>query len=244
MTGGPSDAMATLNREPLDSRRRITADFVADSLREAIQSGAIEDGAVLKQQAVADRFDISRVPVREAMRQLSAEGLIEMRAHHIAVVRGLTLDRIAEIYDYRALIEGHLLERAVPHIPVGVVSRLRVLEQEMRTITDHSSWLIRNAEFHGAMNEYADDATGLELVAKLRARVERYVRRWGGGLHRPREAGAEHEQILDHVMAGDAAGARDAVEHHVRSTGALLVAYGRSQQADRRLTRSVSEPHV
>lgn len=216
----------------IESGRRITADLVADSLREAIQSGVLEDGAVLKQSAIATMFDISRVPVREAMRQLQAEGLIEARAHHIAVVRGLTLERISEIYDYRALIEGYVLERAVPNIPVGVVKQLRSSEKLMHTASDHDEWLHLNSEFHRTMNQYANDATGLELIAQLKFRVERYMRMWGsgGGLHRPEEAGAEHVTILDHVARGDAEGARAAVERHIRSTGERLVAYGRSQQ--------------
>lgn len=227
-----STDLTMLKLGSIESGRRITADFVADSLREAIQSGALADGAILKQAAIADHFAISRVPVREAMRQLLAEGLIELRAHHIALVRGLTLERISESYDNRALIEGYLLERAVPNIPVGVVKQLRSSEKLMRAEPDHEQWLRLNAEFHRTMNQYANDTTGLELVAQLKSRVERYVRIWGsgGGLHRPEEAGAEHMEILDYVAVGDAKGARTAVEHHIRTTGERLVAYGRSQQ--------------
>lgn len=224
--------LAMIKLDAFEPGRRIAADFVADSIREAIQSGALADGAVLKQAAIADHFEISRVPVREAMRQLLAEGLIDLRAHHVAVVRGLTLERISEIYDNRALIEGYLLERAVPSIPVGVVKQLRADEKAMRSEDDHEEWLRLNGEFHRTMNQYARDVTALELVAQLKSRAERYVRMWGsgGGLHRPDEAGAEHVEILDFVAVGDAKGARAAVERHIRGTGERLVEYGRSQQ--------------
>jgi DNA-binding GntR family transcriptional regulator len=227
-----STDLTMLKLAAFEPGRRIAADFIADSIREAIQSGALADGAVLKQAAIADHFDISRVPVREAMRQLLAEGLIELRAHHIAVVRGLPIERISEIYDNRALLEGYLLERAVPNIPVGVVKQLRATERTMRSEDDHQEWLRLNGEFHRTMNQYAHDVTALELIDQLKSRAERYVRMWGtgGGLHRPEEAGADHVQILDLVAAGDARGARTAVEHHIRTTGERLVAYGRSQQ--------------
>lgn len=227
-----STDLTMLQLASFEPGRRIAADFIADSIREAIQSGALADGAVLKQAAIADHFDISRVPVREAMRQLLAEGLIELRAHHIAVVSGLPIERISEIYDNRALIEGYLLERAVPNIPVGVVKQLRATEKTMRSEYDHQEWLRLNGEFHRTMNQYARDVTALELIDQLKSRAERYVRMWGtgGGLHRPEEAGADHVQILDLVGAGDAKGARTAVEHHIRTTGERLVAYGRSQQ--------------
>src|SRR5204862_1479248 len=117
--------------------RRITADYVADALREAIHRGALADGAVLNQAALASHFGVSRVPVREAMRQLQAEGLIETRAHRLAIVRGLDIDRIVEIYDLRALIEGYLIERAVPLIDDPTLREARALEAEMREVGDH-----------------------------------------------------------------------------------------------------------
>lgn len=210
--------------------RRITADFVADSLREAIQQGTIAVGAVLNQAAIAEHFSVSRVPVREAMRQLFAEGLIELKAHHVAIVRGLTFEHFSEIYDNRALIEGYLLERAVSNIPPEVIKKLRVKEKAMRLESNHLKWLKLNADFHRTMNQYANDSIGLELITQLKARAERYVNIWSGGqgMHRPEEAGSEHVEILDRISEGDAVGARMAVERHIRSTGERLVAYGQS----------------
>ena len=227
-----STDLTMLKLDSFEPGRRIAADLIADSVREAIQSGALPDGAVLKQAAIADHFEISRVPVREAMRQLLAEGLIDLRAHHTAVVRGLTFERISEVYDNRALIEGYLIERAAPNIPVGVVKQLRATEKTMRTEEDHKEWLRLNGEFHRTMNQYAHDVTGLELVAQLNARAERYVRMWGSGsgLHRPDEAGADHVEILNFVAEGDAQGARAAVERHIRTTGERLIAYGKARQ--------------
>jgi DNA-binding GntR family transcriptional regulator len=226
----PSTDLSAVKRDPSLQGRRITADYVADGLREAIQSGRLADGAVLNQAAIAEHFGVSRVPVREAMRQLLAEGLIESEAHHIAVVRSTPLARIQELYDYRALIEGYLTERAVPHLKPAQIKDLRAKEKAMRKVTDHSRWLRLNSEFHHGILAAADDETGLELVEQLRSRVERYVRMWssGEGIHRPDEAGKEHVKILDCIAAGDAAGAREAVEQHVRHTGERLVSYGES----------------
>lgn len=222
--------LSAVRRDPSLQGRRITADYVADGLREAIQSGRLPDGAVLNQAAIAEHFGVSRVPVREAMRQLLAEGLIESEAHHIAVVRGTPLERIRELYDYRALIEGYLTERATPRLSAAEVKELRRKERAMRKIADHAEWLRLNSDFHDAILRAAGDHTGLELVAQLRSRVERYVRMWrdGDGIHRPVEAGREHARILDRIAAGDAEGARAAVEAHIRHTGERLVAHGES----------------
>lgn len=213
--------------------RRITADYVADALRDAIQRGALEDGAVLNQAAIAAHFGVSRVPVREAMRELQAEGLIETQAHRLAVVRGLELARLVEVYDLRALIEGYLTERAVPRIDAKRLSELQRLDREMRSVEDHARWLELNARFHDLLYAASGDETALELVAQLRTRAERYVRLWsrGSGIHRPKEAGREHQQILRLVADGDGAGARRAIEEHIHHTRDRVVAQGERVRA-------------
>lgn len=220
--------LSAVKRDPTLQGRRITADYVADGLREAIQSGQLADSAVLNQAAIAEHFGVSRVPVREAMRQLLAEGLIESEAHHLAVVRGIPLERIRELYDYRALIEGYLTERATPLLSGKRVRELRAKDKTMRMTTDHVRWLRLNGELHETILRTAGDETGLELAGRLRSRVERYVLMWhdGEGIHRPAEVGEEHGRILDFIAAGDAAGARTAMEQHIRHTGERLVAYG------------------
>ncbi len=213
--------------------RRITADYVAEALREAIHRGDLADGAVLNQAAIASHFGVSRVPVREAMRQLQAEGLIITHAHRLAVVRTLSIDRVVEICDLRALLEGYVMERAVPNIDAPLLKKLNALEKEMRSVSDHARWLELNARFHRMMYEPAGAEVTLELIDQLRARAERYVRLWskGAGIHRPKEAGREHARILKLVEQGDGAGAREAIEEHVRHTRDRVIERGRQEAA-------------
>lgn len=205
--------------------RRVISDHVADALREAIQSGSLPDGAILNQVAIAERFGVSRVPVREAMRQLQAEGLISAEAHRRAVVRGLSLERIAEIYDLRALIEGYLIERAIPNITPKLCEQAKAVEAKMRDTHDHAAWLDLNARFHDLLYGPSGATTALELATQLRARAERYVRLWsrGRGLHREKEVAQEHRRILRSVAKGDAAQARIELERHISRTRERLI---------------------
>jgi DNA-binding GntR family transcriptional regulator len=210
--------------------RRITADIIAESLREAIQSGELADGAELNQAAIAAHFGVSRVPVREAMRELQAEGLIDSQAHRRAVVRGLNIDRLLETYEVRAEIEGHLVEVATERISAKVLKELRALEREMRAIEVHADWLRANAEFHRRLYAPAGNETAFEMIDLLRFRAERYVRLWSGGagLHQPIEAGKEHAAVLRHVAKGDGVAAREELERHILSTRDRLAAYART----------------
>jgi DNA-binding GntR family transcriptional regulator len=196
------------------------ADRVAEELRAAIHAGDLADQAVLNQTALAARFGVSRVPVREAMRQLEAEGLIETRAYHQAVVCALDSKRVREVYELRALLEGFVVERATPLVPAERLAELERLAAEMLEADSHSGWLELNARFHRLLYEPSGDLATLELIDNLRARGERYVRLWSGGsaVRRGEEAGHEHAQILAHVAAGDARAARRAVEEHVAHT--------------------------
>jgi DNA-binding GntR family transcriptional regulator len=216
------------------SGRRITADYVAEALRDAILTGRLPDGAVLKQAAIAEHLGVSRVPVREAMRELQAEGLVQAQAHHVAVVPSLSLRRIGELYEYRALIEAHMAQRAVPLLDKAEIKALKAKNKEMAATTDHAKWLQLNAEFHDIILSKGGDETGLELVHQLRSRAERYVRMWskGKGVHRPKEVRREHAAIIAQVEAGDPAAVGETVHHHILHTGERLISMRAGAVAD------------
>lgn len=208
--------------------RRITADYLAEALRDAINRGDLSDGAVLNQAQIATHFGVSRVPVREAMRQLQAEGLVDSQAHRLAVVRGLDIDSLIEVYTLRSVIEGWLIEQAVPRIDEETLLAAKSLNEELKDETDHAAWLDLNAKFHRTLYEPSGALMTLELLGQLRSRAERYARMWsrGTGIHRPAETSREHDDILDFIATGDAAGARAAIEQHVLHTRDRMVEYG------------------
>jgi DNA-binding GntR family transcriptional regulator len=227
LSSDPTDLTA-IRLDPSMTGRKLTADYVVEAMREAIQSGRLADGAVLKQGAIAEHLGVSRVPVREAMRQLMAEGLIQAEAHHVAVVRSLSLERIAEMYDYRALVEGHMTEQAVPDLTDEEIAKLKATNEEMQSAADHSGWLRLNAEFHSIILSESEDETGLELVDLLRRRSERYALMWSGGtgVENRGKVDAEHRELIDLIEKRDAAATRVAIEAHIRNTGKRVLAAG------------------
>ncbi|MEN2740598.1 GntR family transcriptional regulator [Microbacterium sp. X-17] len=202
------------------TEKRITADYIADALRSAINAGAIEDGALLNQADLAVHFGVSRVPVREALRQLQAEGLVELRAHQLAVVTGLDINRLNEVYLLRAVLESWLLETAAENLTEAHFARARGINEQLRAELSHADWLELNAAFHNVLYEPSGYTMTLELLGQLRARGERYARMWrkGSGVHRPIQAADEHESIVSLVESGQVAEASDLLRQHVLRT--------------------------
>src|SRR5205823_4748049 len=134
------------------------------------------------------------------------------------------------IYDLRGLIEGYLIERAVPAIDESALRELHELEAEMQEEDDHARWLELNARFHRLLYEPSGAETTLEIVDQLRARGERYIRLWsrGSGVHRPVEVSREHREILRLVARRDGAAARAAIEQHIAHTRDELIAQSRA----------------
>lgn len=200
--------------------RRTTPDHVADALREAILTGRLADGQELNQVALAEHFEVSRVPVREALRQLQAEGLVRQEAHRRAVVSTLSLDRIMEMFDVRVRLETYMLERASLHLGPPQLAALRALVDDMAGITDHHQWLERNREFHRRLYEPSGAVYTQELAGQVAARTTRYLylRSGGAGIDRVAEAHAEHEAILAALEGRDLPRAIRTLELHIEGT--------------------------
>lgn len=211
---------------PTLEARRTTSDALADVLRDAILNGVFEDGQELNQVELAKQFGTSRVPVREALRHLQAEGLVRGEAYLRMVVNGLSIDRVTEIIDIRSALETYLLGRAMQRADDGYATRLRGLCDELDAVTDHASWLDGNRRFHEAMYEQADAPIAADLVMNLSKRVERYLRLWsdGRGVQRNREANSEHRAIIAHIEAADRRKAVAELKRHIAHTRAHVIA--------------------
>lgn len=204
--------------------RRTTPDHVADILREAILTGALEDEQELNQVALAEHFSVSRVPVREALRQLKAEGLVRQEAHQRAVVSSLGDERIMELFDLRVRLETYLLTRAAGRVTDRDLGRLRSAVHDMESMSEHGEWLQRNREFHRQLYELAGATFAQELAEQIAARSTRYLylRSGGEGVERQAEADREHHAVLDALAERDADRAVAVLTDHIEATRARV----------------------
>jgi DNA-binding GntR family transcriptional regulator len=216
---------ARMSVDPALRERRTTSDYIADALRAAIYDGQFADDEELNQVELAAYFKVSRVPIREALRQLQAEGLVRSVAHRRTAVIGLDLDEMLELIELRAVLEGYLVAKAGPRLDAAAIQRLNDLCDEADRIEDYGyAWVLKNWEFHRTLYQPSQSKAAIALVERLNLRVERYVRR-SGGMDRLREAAAEHRRIVRDVERKNFAAARSHMQEHILQTGEQVRRY-------------------
>lgn len=213
--------MTTIDGSAGDRRlqRRTTSDAVADELRAAIVRGDFADGVELNQVELARAFGVSRVPIREAIRQLKAEGLVVTKPHMRAAVVGHTLARVLEVLEMRVLVECYLVGRCGERLTSEDLDELWSLCAQLRLTEEHDEWLVLNTGFHDRLYDVADAPVAQELAHQLTIRVQRYVRMARSGAPaRPGDANREHEEILGALADGRLEAAQHALATHIQHT--------------------------
>lgn len=187
-------------------------------LREAITSATLRPGERLQQEELAQRLGVSRMPIREALRRLEAEGLVVMQPYRGAVVAGLSARELREIYEIRMALETLALELGVPHFDAARLGALEAILRRMDAERDADGWLVLNAEFHSALYAAAERGLLLEHIGNLRNKSDRYLRLFASRRDRTRQAQQEHWGILEACRSGDASEAGLRLRRHLEST--------------------------
>lgn len=178
---------------------KSTADLIAEQLRTAILQGDLEIGQQLKQDQIAAKLAVSKIPVREALAQLRKEGLVEIRPNRGAIVSSLTFEEIEEIFEMRLALETIALKKAIPNMtPADFADAERILHN-LDQATDITRWIQLNWDFHKTIYRPSGMHRLLDTVTSLNANVTRYVTLSGWWsidyLSKPQQ---EHWQILDY----------------------------------------------
>jgi len=214
-------------------KRQTLTSAVTESLRQRILSGEFADGQQLRQEALSNEYGVSRVPVREALRQLEAEGLIQIIDHKGAVVSKLSLDDVLELLEIRAMLESSLLAAAIPKQTRAdldaAASTLAEYETALKT-DDIRHWGELNSRFHLALYRAAARPNTLALIEQLHNKTDRYTRMQILFTHTKERAHAEHTQMLELCRQGKVQEAAEFIRSHILSAGKALEEYLLGQQ--------------
>jgi DNA-binding GntR family transcriptional regulator len=217
----------------------LRSQLVARRLREAIVGGRYAPGERLRQEEIASEMGISRVPVREALRQLETEGLVTLAPHAGATVAQLDPRDLDEIYAIRIALEPMLIAESAPRLAAAQLEHLRELVSEIEGSVDTPErWLDLDRRFHVDSFAAAPMPQAQELAQGFWNRTQHYRRAHVLGMSREdlEVVHLEHRLILDALERGNGEDAGAALRTHLRRTREALHrragVFGESEDAD------------
>lgn len=199
------------------------AELIFDALREAITDGSLHEGAVLRQDSIAKLFNVSRIPVREALTRLEEQGLITTQRYRGAVVASLSLDEIEEIFEFRSLVEPEVIRHSILNISEDSLRLAEDFVERFGRETDPKNWGDLNRRLHYMLYRDCRRPYYLQVVDSALNRIERYQRlqlTLTSGMDRARQ---EHRAILQACMSRDADRAADLTRDHILGAGRSLI---------------------
>jgi DNA-binding GntR family transcriptional regulator len=217
LTGAPRGRTA-------GSRDNISV--IHDALREAILRGDLSAGAVLSQLRLAEEFGVSRGPVREALRLLQREGLVEAELNRRVRIADFSVNDLEALYAMRIVNEGLAVRATVPRLTAQQLEDLHRCLEEMDAVAgvDVHAWEEPHRRFHRGLVTHAGHRL-VRLVEQLSDHAERYRRVYIAGDPRAWSAGAaEHREIYEAAERGDANGASEATVQHLARTALTVLA--------------------
>jgi DNA-binding GntR family transcriptional regulator len=185
-------------------------------LREQILSGAVTGGTPILQQEVADQLGFSRIPVRDAIKHLSAEGLVTIESNRRVIVTQMTLADVREVFFMRAALEGLAARAAAEKLSDAVLARLAVLVERMEPAeTDPTDWLRIHDEFHGMLIAQSGMPRLQREIDRLRSAIEPYIRVFLATHGMGELKGSKHRELLAALKRRDGEHAERAVREHI-----------------------------
>ena len=218
----------TLSRLATDTvrQRQSTPTAVARVLRQAILEGVLKDGQALPQDELAAQFGLSRIPIREALRQLEGEGLVSVQPHRGAVVSSLSRDELQEMCDIRLALESLALRLAIARMDTETLAQactILVRIDDEQDVATH--WSAYNWQFHSTLYAPAQRPRLLALIKSTHDNVDRYLRMHVSLLNYKAQGQIEHWNLLEACRRRDATAALGILDEHIAGVALLLGTY-------------------
>ncbi len=201
------------------------ASRIATELRNEILHGQIAPGTHLSQLSIAERFGVSRIPVRDAIQVLAGEGLLHPTSKATAIVTGMSVPELQELYELREAVEPLATRIAVPSVGRADILTMRKQMMVMESSDEAPIWLAANAEFHASVYKRANRPRMIEMVEQLRRLTDRYLYMHLEVIGQTEHLHAEHAAILKAVESGDATLAATLTREHLATSHDFILSY-------------------
>lgn len=199
---------------------------MVEYLRDEIIRGIWQPGQKLRQEELASRFEVSAIPVREALRELQAEGLVTSQPHRGAVVTQLSAEALEDIYDIRINLESMAIALAVPKMTAKTLERLSACVKQMDNPDHDATSLAKlNHQFHLSIYQASERKYLCELIEIQRRRTQHYVRAHISAMNAMPQSQAQHQAILKACQEGNAEKAAKKMQEHLTRVKLELINY-------------------
>ncbi|MBD2464217.1 GntR family transcriptional regulator [Oscillatoria sp. FACHB-1407] len=205
--------------------QRSTPELIANALRQAITLGIFEEGQSLRQDEIASKFGVSRIPVREALRQLEVEGLVTFHPNRGATVTTLSPTEVQEIFEIRVALETTALRLAIPHLQEADLQQADAILAATDEASDVARWADLNWQFHETLYAPARRPRLMTLIKTLHINGDRYVRLQLAHNNYLEFSQKEHYQLLAACRQQNPDEAIAILQHHITTGGDRLVTY-------------------
>ena len=210
---------------------RTVKSLLVEKLRDEILQGELIPGQYLRLEEIANRFEVSTMPVREALSDLEAEGLVTIFPHRGAIVTELSPEDLEDIYDIRAALEALAARLAVPRLTRQILDQLHRYVEQMDTHLGEMVTLIKlNHDFHITLYHASGRRHLVDLTNMLRYRTRHYLHAYISDLGGMPLAQSEHWEIVEACERSDAESVAALIHHHVLHVGQSLIEFVRKQE--------------
>lgn len=203
----------------IDRSVKTLRELTLEKMRDAILNAYFKPGERLVERTLCEELGVSRSIVREVLRHLETEGLVESIPHQGPVVATLDAEKAAQIYEIRALLEGHAARLCAERADDALIERLATINDDIQAAfgrSDFQEVLARTSDFYELMFEGSGQFMALEIVQSLNARINRLRAMTISSAGRAVEAAAEMRELVTALQQRNAQAAHDASVAHVR----------------------------
>jgi len=205
---------------------------IEERLRSVILDGRLPPGTAVRQQEIADLYGVSRMPVREALRQLEAQGLLKVEMHKGAVVAPLIGEDAVDTYALRVLLETEALRQSIPLLDDNDICSARSFIHQLENETRHAEIGRLNRLFHMALYSKAPNQKLLRLIENELNEEERFLRFHLSSMGLGKLTQDDHNALVDAAAEQNVGEAVKVLEQHLNSASRVIRAY-----LDKQLTR-------
>ncbi|MDC0737990.1 GntR family transcriptional regulator [Cognatishimia sp. SS12] len=215
--------------EEMQSVAQSAAAPIYRALKASILASDLPAGRALRQSEIAKQFGVSKVPVREALQKLEAEGFVLLLPNKGAFVREVPAEEVLDLLDIRAALESQAVENAVPQM---IETDLQALQANLKAYSeapDIPAWSQLNLEFHRMLCEPCGNTQLMLMLEDIQLRIGPFLRLTvteASGMERPRR---DHDLIVQACLSGNAKEAAALVRRHIQETKKEVAAFMRRQ---------------